>query len=60
MLAPAPQLEANALRARLKSVERAELMRALNEAGGNQRRAAALLSLPLRTLEWRLSQLRKS
>jgi two-component system response regulator AtoC len=55
----AAALDETALRTRLKSVEREELLRALSAAGGNRRRAAALLSLPLRTFERRLSALRK-
>ncbi len=48
------------LRARLKRVERAELLSALDETGGNQRRAATLLGIPLRTFERRLRALRSS
>jgi DNA-binding NtrC family response regulator len=47
-----------ALRDRLRSVEHEELRRALSESGGNQRRAAALLGLSLRTFERRLQALR--
>ena len=39
------------LRGALREHERALIKRALRHTGGNQRQAAALLSLPLRTLE---------
>jgi hypothetical protein len=42
------------LRSRMASLERAEARRALAQTGGNQRRAAELLGIPLRTLERRL------
>lgn len=42
------------LRSRIASLERAEARRALAQTGGNQRRAAELLGIPLRTLERRL------
>jgi hypothetical protein len=42
------------LRSRIASLERAETQRALARTGGNQRRAAELLGIPLRTLERRL------
>lgn len=42
------------LRARIASLEYAEARRALAQTGGNQRRAAELLGMPLRTLERRL------
>lgn len=42
------------LRSRMASLERAETRRALVQTGGNQRRAAELLGIPLRTLERRL------
>jgi len=43
------------LRAHLKQVERDLMLGALERAGGNQRRAAELLGIPLRTFERRLS-----
>jgi DNA-binding NtrC family response regulator len=49
-----------ALRDHLRTVEQDELRRALSQSGGNQRRAAALLGLPLRTFERRLRALRSS
>jgi DNA-binding NtrC family response regulator len=42
------------LRARVASLEQTEAHRALQQTGGNQRRAAELLGLPLRTFERRL------
>jgi two-component system, NtrC family, response regulator AtoC len=46
------------LRAQLKRIENAKLLNALEATGGNQRQAAALLHLPLRTFERRLRALR--
>jgi DNA-binding NtrC family response regulator len=48
------------LRSRLKSVERAELQKALEATRGNQRLAAALLGVPLRTFERRLRAWRQT
>ena len=45
-------------RKHLRQVEMAEFKRVLGEVGGNQRKAAALLGMPLRTFERRLHQLR--
>jgi two-component system response regulator AtoC len=53
-------LTSEPLRTRLKSVERAELQKALEATHGNQRRAAALLGVPLRTFERRLRAWRQS
>jgi DNA-binding NtrC family response regulator len=55
---PAAGSSARALRDHLRTVEHEELRRALSQSGGNQRRAAALLGLPLRTFERRLQALR--
>jgi len=68
---PAPSAKASAaspsdgladqpLRSRLKSVERAELQKALEATRGNQRRAAELLGVPLRTFERRLRAWRQT
>jgi two-component system response regulator AtoC len=48
------------LRAHLKLAERERVFDALEQTGGNQRRAAALLGIPLRTFERRLRSLRSS
>jgi DNA-binding NtrC family response regulator len=50
---------AASLRAHLKAVERAELLRALDRTQGNQRKAALLLGIPLRTFERHLRALRE-
>jgi two-component system response regulator AtoC len=44
------------LRAELDSFEREKILRALDEAGGNQTRAAEILGLPLRTFVKRLTR----
>jgi pSer/pThr/pTyr-binding forkhead associated (FHA) protein len=49
-----PSAPGQTLRSRIASLERTEAMRALTQTGGNQRRAAELLGIPLRTLERRL------
>jgi DNA-binding NtrC family response regulator len=46
------------LKEQLRAVEHEALRRALAQSGGNQRRAAELLGLPLRTFERRLQSLR--
>jgi hypothetical protein len=51
---PEPSEPGPTLRSRIASLERAETRRALAQTGGNQRRAAELLGIPLRTLERRL------
>ena len=48
------------LRARLRSVERAAAQKALEATQGNQRRAAELLGVPLRTFERRLRSWRQA
>jgi pSer/pThr/pTyr-binding forkhead associated (FHA) protein len=47
------------LRQRLRSFERDQVLRALEETCGNQRAAAERLGLPLRTFERRLHSIRK-
>jgi two-component system response regulator AtoC len=47
------------LRAQLASAEQTELTRALTQTAGNQRRAAEMLGISLRTLERRLQRLRR-
>ena len=47
------------LRARLAVVERTEMEKALEECRGNQRLAAQLLGMPLRTFERRWRARRK-
>jgi len=51
---PTPTWSQGSLRARLESLERAEMEHALESTDGNQRRAAELLGVPLRTFERRL------
>ncbi len=48
------------LKQHLRAVEHEALRRALAQSGGNQRHAAALLGLPLRTFERRLQALRSA
>jgi len=48
------------LRVRLEAVEREAVFRALEQTGGNQRRAAQLLGIPLRTIERRLQTWRQT
>jgi len=48
------------LRLQLKAVEQSEVERALARSAGNQRKAAAMLNLPLRTFERRLRALRNA
>jgi DNA-binding NtrC family response regulator len=48
------------LKEQLRAVEHEALRRALAQCGGNQRRAAELLGLPLRTFERRLQSLRSA
>jgi transcriptional regulator with GAF, ATPase, and Fis domain len=57
--AMAPRVAAP-FRARLASIARAEVQVALEKTGGNRRRAAALLGMPLRTLERHVQKLRES
>jgi hypothetical protein len=52
-------LSAQTLRARMALLERAEAQRALAQTNGNQRRAAELLGMPLRTFERRLRMWRE-
>jgi DNA-binding NtrC family response regulator len=51
---------AHPLRAPLRSVELATAEKALAATQGNQRRAAELLGVPLRTLKWRLRAWRQA
>jgi DNA-binding NtrC family response regulator len=55
---PQPATAEAPLRTRLKSIERDAVLRALQQAGGHQRRAAALLGVPLRTFERRVRAVR--
>jgi two-component system, NtrC family, response regulator AtoC len=48
------------LRMRLEAVEREAVFRALEQTGGNQKRAAQLLGIPLRTIERRLQTWRQA
>lgn len=54
------QAEDLSLRARLRTVEHAQVRRALELSAGNQRKAAELVGLPLRTFERRLRALRNA
>jgi len=54
------ELTSGNLRARLRTVEYAQVKRALELSLGNQRKAAALVGLPLRTFERRLRALRST
>lgn len=56
----ASQAEDLSLRARLRTVEHAQVRRALELSAGNQRKAAELVGLPLRTFERRLRALRNA
>ena len=51
-----PRNDGADLRAELDSFERDKILRALDEAGGNQTRAAEILGLPLRTFVKRLTR----
>jgi pSer/pThr/pTyr-binding forkhead associated (FHA) protein len=51
---PDASLTTHSLRVRMASLEHEEMRRALARTGGNQRRAAQLLGMPLRTFERRL------
>jgi two-component system response regulator AtoC len=55
-----PHIKRGPLGARLKSIAHEEILRALEQTQGNQRRAAELLEMPLRTLERHLRVLRTS
>ncbi len=58
--APEPASKREPLRSRLKSVAHAEIRGALEQTQGNQRRAAELLGIPLRTFERHLHALRRA
>jgi two-component system, NtrC family, response regulator AtoC len=58
--APKTSLANQSMRTRLASLERTEACRALEQTSGNQRRAAELLGIPLRTFERRLRFWRES
>lgn len=45
------------MRDQVAHYEREQIERALQEAGGNQTRAAALLGMPRRTLAYRMARL---
>lgn len=57
---PAREADNLGLRARLRSLEHAQVKRALELSAGNQRKAAELVGLPLRTFERRLRALRNA
>jgi DNA-binding NtrC family response regulator len=58
MSAAAPPGAALALRVQLRRIETEKVRHALAQTQGNQRRAAALIGLPLRTFERRVRELR--